>query len=26
MLDAVVHRRDMKHYISRALDFMQAQH
>jgi len=24
MLDAVVHRRDMKNYISRALDFMQA--
>ena len=24
MLDAVVHRRDMKDYISRALDFMQA--
>jgi len=23
MLDAVVHRRDLKHYISRALDFMQ---
>jgi len=23
MLDAVVHRRDMKQYISRALDFMQ---
>lgn len=23
MLDAVVHRRDMKHYIARAIDFMQ---
>ena len=23
MLDAIVHRRDLKHYIARALDFMQ---